>query len=207
VKPPPFSSEQLSDAGIETDPRHWTIRLGFEDGREFDYYVSSAEKERISSIIWSKTFDFFVFETDTKCVAVNRAKINYAHFLFDIGVIQKDEEEEPERVVVNFIRKREPVEFDVEPDTVDSKDDDTGSNSQLQNMFLYIDGTEADEDEILWFDDIDGERVYIRSKQVLSIEIPLLCCRPDLWRTYLDNLEDTDTKEEKAQIENERDGQ
>lgn len=207
VKPPPFSNEQLSDAGIEADPRHWTVSFGFDDGREFNYYISSGEKERISSIIWSKTFDFFVFDTNTKRVAVNRAKINYAHFLFDIGVIQEHEVQETEQVVINFIGNKEAVKFDVEPDTVDLGKDDAGFNSQIQNMFFYIEGNEADEDEILWFDDVDGERVYVRSKQVLSIEVPLLCCEPELWRNYLENLDDTDTEEETTRSENEGNGQ
>lgn len=195
---PPLSRELLAEAGIEADPRQWTLRIGFEDGREVDYWVSAAEKERVSSIIWDATFDFFAFDTDTKRVAANRSKINYAHFLFDLGVIRKEQEEESYKVVVNFVGTKESVVYGVEPDDADSEEDGEGFRSQLQNLFFDMDGRDADDDEIVWFDDEDGERVYLRTKQILFMEVPLLCCEPALWRSYLDNLDDSEEAAEQT---------
>lgn len=188
----PTSSKEFLAAGINTDPRHWTVRVGFHDGREFDYDVSTSDKERISSIIWSRTFDFLVFNTGTKKVAINRTRINYVNFLFDVGTVDEPEITEPEEVVVNFIDSASSVRFEAEPDTLDADSDDTGRESQLQNLFFHIDGLSANEDEVLWFDDVDGERVYLRTQQILSLEVPLLCCEPALFRNYLEHLEESE---------------
>jgi transcriptional regulator with XRE-family HTH domain len=79
---PQLSEEKFLAAGIDPDPRHWTIKVGFEDGREFFYRVSGTDKERISSIIWNATFDFIVFDTRDRRVAINRSAINYCNFSF-----------------------------------------------------------------------------------------------------------------------------
>jgi transcriptional regulator with XRE-family HTH domain len=192
---PPISPDVLRKAGIQSDPSQWTLRLGFEDGREFNYAISAAEKERVSSIIWNATFDFFVFDADTKRVAANRSKINYAHFLFGFGVAEEEKELESFDLIANFIGSKDAIKFGVDPDDVAVENDDEGFGSQLQNMFFSIEGLDADDDNVIWFDDEDGERVYLRTRQILLIELPLLCCEPALWKSHVDNSDDNDTEE------------
>ena len=137
--------------------------------------------------------DFFVFDAESKRIAVNRTKMNYCQFLFDVaGVIDTKEQEGKSEVVVHFADTKEPVRFEAEPDTSEMLEDEEGSRSQLQNLFLDVEGASAESEQLLWFDDVDGERVYIRAKQVLSIEVPLICCEPALWRNYLDHFEESD---------------
>ena len=192
---PPIPDQTFLDAGIDPDPRQWTIKIGFEGGREFFYRVSASEKERVSSIIWNSTFDFIVFDTRDKRVAINRTAVNYCNFLFDIGLVETKIEKAEYSVVVHFLRTSEPVKFSVDPDETKAEEDDEGFSSQLQNLFFYLDGGSATEDEILWFDDVDDERVFLRAKQILALETPLLCCEPELWRSYMDNWEDDEEDE------------
>lgn len=199
---PEFVDGQYLKAGIDTDPRHWTIKMGFHDGREFLYAVSATEKERISSIVWNASFDFLVFDTKNTRVAVRRDNITFCNFLFDLNLIEQEEKDEVQAVVVHFVESQTPVRFEVEPDDIEAEDDEDGFRSQLQNLFFYIEATSADEDEVLWFDDMDNERVYVRTKQLLSLEVPLLCCEPRLWRSHLENLDgDASGAEANSQVQ------
>jgi len=208
IATPPLHSEQMAKAGIETYPIQWTLRIGFEGDREFDYSVSAAEKERVSSILRKETFDFVVFDTDTKRIAANRTKINYANFLFDPAGMEEEKEENLDsyNVTVIFAGNKEPVKFGVEPDDLDVNKDDQGFRSQFQRLFIYLEGYSVDEDEILWFDDEDAEQVLIRAKQVLLIEAPLLCCEPELWRSHIENFDEdvSDSKENHVEKSNVR---
>jgi len=195
----PVSDEAFLGAGIDPDPSHWTVKLGLAGGKEFFFSVSSKEKERISSIIWAPPadFDFVVFNTLTHTVVINRTQINYCNFLFDFGVQPKRENSDFD-VVVHFIGTEKPERFGVEPDQKAALEDDQGWSSQLQRLLIDLDGKSADDDDILYFDDEDGERVYLRSKRLLCLEVPLLCCEPDLWRAYMESEDDDE------RVQNER---
>lgn len=186
------SDSAFLEAGIDPDPSHWTVKVGLVGGKEFFFSVSSKEKERISSTIWAPPsgFDFIVFNTLTHSVAINRTMINYCNFLFDFGVVEPMKEGVDYNVIVHFIGTKEPERFGVEPDQKDRLEDEQGWSSQLQGLLIDIDGKSADEDDILYFDDEDGERVFLRSKQILCLEVPLLCCEPQLWRAYMDSEDD-----------------
>ena len=175
-------------AGIQTDPRQWTIRIGFQGDREFDFPISAAEKKRLWSIASNEKPGFLVFNSDTKCVAANQSRINYTHFLFDPSSVKHEQEKDYQHdVVVHFVGNNEPAKFGVYPDYQDIVDDNSGSGSQLQRMLIELDANEAD-DEVVFFDDEDTERVFLRTRQLLLVEVPLVCCEPALWKNGIDNL-------------------
>ena len=186
---PKWASKEFLEAGIDPDPRHWTLKLGLRNGEHFLYRVSSEEKERVAEIVWHRHFNFVVFDTKAKRIAIRHEEINFCQFLFDIGgVAEKDESEDSFNLEVHFI-SGEPITFGVEPDQVERSKDEGGRSAQLQNIFFELE-SDIGEDDIIWFDDEDAERVYIRRKQLLRIELPLLCCEPALWGNSLENIEE-----------------
>ena len=94
---------------------------------------------------------------------------------------------------------REPiVAFGVDPDENSQEEDDEGSSSQLQGLFFYLE-LGLEEDEVVSFDDIDGETVYIRPTEVLAIEVPLVCVEPELRKAEFEGyLEDNETEKASA---------
>jgi hypothetical protein len=107
--------------------------------------------------------------------------------MFDMHIIDPvKEDDDAFEMTVHLISSPEPIKFGLEPDEVKSEDDDEGFNSQLQNLFFDLDS--AEDEEIIWFDDEDAERVYINVKHVLLLEVPLICCEPDLLRKSFDGL-------------------
>jgi hypothetical protein len=176
-------------AGIDPDPRHWTIRFFMFDGREFDFEISGQEKDRLESIVSNAHKGFIVFDSRKSRVAINGNRIAACNIMFDMHVLEHvEDEEETFNMMVHLISSPKPVKFGLEPDNVKPEDDDKGFNSQLQNLFFYLEV--AQDDEIVWFDDQDAERVYINANHVLLLEVPLICCEPDLWEKSIDSDDD-----------------
>lgn len=191
------TDQLLSEAGIDPDPRQWTIKFFMHDGREFFYRVASTEKDRLESIVSDFDKSFLVFNSQSKCVAINNKKIGACQFLYDLHFPDNpDEEEDKFELELQLISSKDPITFDLEPDTSKPEEDDVGLQSQLQLLFIYLDG--ADENEVVWFDDVDGERVYIRASEVLSIEVPLVCCEPALWKKSLEQCTEERNADENA---------
>jgi transcriptional regulator with XRE-family HTH domain len=193
-KPPAWAPRDLLDAGIDPDPRHWTIKCGLRDGKTILYRVSSREKERISEILWRGDFRFVVFDTQDKRVAIRCDGINFCQFLFDLNLVADDESEEHFSLDAYFLDGGTTT-FNVEPDTVEMSKDDDGFCSQLQRIFMLLE-SDSDDDGVILFDDEDGERVYIRRKQLLRLELPLRCCEPALWDNSVESFDESASQNE-----------
>lgn len=182
--------EKMLDVGIDPDPRHWTLKVFAFDGRVFLYFVPSEEKKRLESIFASDVNEIVVFSTISHQVALNPKKIAAVQFLFDIGIVEPlDDEDDRYHLKLHLVGASEPILFGVEPDERRLDEDEDGSSSQLQNLFTELDM--GLEDQVVYFDDEDAERVYIRPKEMLAIEVPLICCEPDLWDAHFNGyLED-----------------
>ena len=184
---------KLLAAGLDPDPNYWTVKFFASDGRLFEYVVPSDEKDRLEKIVGrsSRSTDgMFVFTTSTQWVALNRTKIAATQFLFDRGLVIEDDEEDNLELKLHLIGAGQPIVFGVEPDTHSVDDDEQGSCSQLQRLFLELEM--ASENEIVDFYDEDGERIYVETAEVLAIEVPLVCCEPALWNAQIEGQTEDD---------------
>jgi hypothetical protein len=191
--------KKLADAGIDSDPCVWTIKLFMFDGRVFLYGISSSDKDRLESIVTSSDKKFLVFNSKDKAVAVNRTKVAACQFLFDSPLAKYSESEEQDyKLRLHLISGSSPLLFDLEPDTKTPEKDGEGFEAQLQYLLMNIDGADEADDESFWFDDADGERVYMRSHEVMLIEVPLVCCEPSLWEKSLESFAEEEAQSEKS---------
>lgn len=188
VKPTKFL-----EAGLDPDPKYWTVRFFAFDGRVFEYEISGDEKDRLEKIFGDAGSSTAVFTTRSQCVALNPSKVAATHFLWEGYDLSKEEDEDDRcRLKLHLIGTGEPVTFDVEPDQRLMDEDEDGFSSQLQRFFFQL---ETGLDDVVLFDDEDGERVYIRPTEVLAIEVPLICCEPALWNAHMEGLaEDEETE-------------
>jgi transcriptional regulator with XRE-family HTH domain len=178
------------EAGIDPDPRFWTIKVGLRGGETILYSVSSREKERVSRVVWGGRFGFVVFDSHHKRVAIRCEGINFCQFLFDASVTEDSEPEENLSLEAFFLDGKA-MTFGIDPDTVRLEKDDGGLGAQLQNIFFELDGDPGD-DGVIWFDDEDAERVLISKKQLLRVEVPLFCCDPALWDSSVESFEEAE---------------
>jgi putative transcriptional regulator len=185
--------KKFVEAGLDPDPKYWTARFIAADGRVFEYEVPSDEKDRLKKIFSHAGSTAAVFTTRSQCVALNPRKVAAAHFLWEgYDLTQEEDEDDSCRLKLHLIGTGEPVVFDVKPDQRLMGEDEDGSSSQLQRLFFEL---ESGLDDVVLFDDEDGERVYIRPTEVLAIEVPLFCCEPSLWNAHMEGL----TEDEEAE--------
>lgn len=192
--------EQFVEAGIDPDPVVWTVKLFAHDGRVFLYQVASDEKARLQQLVSNGDGRFVVFTSETHRVALNLKKFVATQFLFDPPDVAEEINEKPEKLELSLhpIASKDPIAFGVDPDENSQEEDDEGSSSQLQGLFFYLE-LGLEEDEVVSFDDIDGETVYIRPTEVLAIEVPLVCVEPELRKAEFEGyLEDNETEKASA---------
>jgi transcriptional regulator with XRE-family HTH domain len=170
---------RFEDGRIDSDPRAWTVKFFTHDGRVFLYGISSDEKSRLEKIVSHSADRAVVFAATTHWVAVNQSKIAATQFLFDLNAVDDEEHDDEIELRLHLIGAKEPVVFGIEPDTQTLEEADHGSSAQMQRMFLQLEM--QDDDNVVFFDDQDGERVYLRSTEILIVEVPIGCCEPALW--------------------------
>jgi transcriptional regulator with XRE-family HTH domain len=167
------------ELAVDLDPRIWTAKFFTFDGREYQFELSSFDQQRLESTIGSSDKRFFIFNSQSKSVAVNISKLAACQFLFDPPFTKRSENEDISYVLkLHLASAQQPLSFELTPDTKTPEEDEDGFASQLGMLFIRLDG--ADDDEILWFDDADEERVYVRSNELVLVEAPLECRQPSL---------------------------
>jgi transcriptional regulator with XRE-family HTH domain len=197
-----LSHSKLTDAGIDPDPNHWTAKLFAHDGRVFLYRIASDEKDRLEKIFGRVDNGMVAFATMTHWVAVNRAKVAAAQFLFDRGLLPEEDASERPELKLHLISAEEPITFGVVPDDRALDEDEDGASSQLQRMFFELEM--GLEDQVVLFDDEDNERVYIRPTEILALEVPIECCEPALWNAQMEGeTEDEEVERKSAHLSGE----
>lgn len=171
--------EKLSERPVfDPDPRTWTVSFQLKSGVERDLVVNSHDKNRIVGWLNSDEEEslqrgFLLFDSGARRYAINTDSILFIQFLFDLGV-EEDMDEPPEgrfELEVFFMNSSQPKLFSVEPDSASLEEDDPDeSRVQLQDLFFWA---ESGAERWLRFDDVDGETVYLRTKDVAMISAPL----------------------------------
>jgi len=192
------------ELAVDLDPRIWTVKFFIFDGREFAFEVSSFDMRRLESIVSESNKTFLVFSSRDRSVAVNRTKLAACQFLFDSPSVKGPESENDSYALhLHLVSSKKPLSFDVEPDTKPAEHDEEGFASQLQHLFIDLDGVDQDDDEVVLFDDVDGERVYVRSRELLLVEAPLECCEPSLFDKSMEGHDEEDNSAKQSNPESE----
>lgn len=188
--------DRLGDAGIDADAVVWRVQFILKSGAKCEFDITGIDRPRIENAIRNgqRTPGIITFRNETHLVGVDPHALVFARFLFDAPSPFEDEEETgPSYNVRLWIdATAEPFDIEVDPDLVKmgtAEEERDDSNAQLQN-FIYLAEMGADPDDMLWFEDGDGEMTYLRSGSIQAMEVPLNTINPDL-RRALTEEEDT----------------
>ena len=185
--------EQLEAVGMDTDPLHWTFRYCLKGRVEGAVAVSGRDKRRLCSAVQSLTCDaseFVVFDGDGERIVLNLKHLELCRFLFERADNVNDEEDGncTQQLRLFLAGDKEPHGFEVEPDDkkidinlADSKDE---PGAQTQTLLHAIEGAHGN-DQVLSFEDIDGERIFFRRESVALMTVPLICVEPALLYTVV----------------------
>lgn len=181
-------NQEVTEAGVDPDPRAWSVVCLLRGGAEFIAEISSSDRRRLRQWLSANDEDqgFFVCTARGVRVLFNLGHLLQAHFLFEAGPalegIERDKVEtsdlnEPVRVFLSD--RAEPLCFRIEGEyrtSSEKEDDDLG---ELEALCMSAElGFESG--EFLYFTDEDGEEVWLRAADVALIEIPLWAMHPEL---------------------------
>lgn len=167
------------DAGVDLDPRLWTLKLLLRGHSEPLFYrISSRQKRRIAAVLNADSEDpdspqLYAFEGHSSAALVNLDNVVFAHILYDMFAEPEPVEDGP--VSVYLAGRSEPLIFDVESDEgTPGSEDDCGQfrNLLLSELFGLGRGSR------LTFIDCDGEQVFIRAEELALMDIPLWIVKP-----------------------------
>jgi transcriptional regulator with XRE-family HTH domain len=175
------TEEELLEAGIETDPSHWTARVLMRGGDPNDpmlFHINVNDKNRVVRYYLNapltlaerdaENAQFFVFDAGDRTVAINMEHVIFWQNLFDpgIGIIEEEETEEVPGVNVYLAGIREPMEFAVDQDVV--KDDEEEGRFRL--LLCDLDSN-PEKDSFISFMDEDGEFAHFHVGEIAVIEV------------------------------------
>lgn len=171
----PDMLRKLDEGGVDADPYDWSITVRMRGGARATYSISSAERLRLRRNLESVDDDhpFFVFASGNREVMLNLTHLVYLHETFEAGNTTRLEDgrndDKASAVRVFLSISDEPLDFDVEADGTDPDDsDDIGP-------FRFIIGmaqTLVEPHDFFHFEDVDGESVFLRAREVALMEIP-----------------------------------
>lgn len=160
--------QDLAKVGIDADSATWTVILRMRSGLKRQYLVSSMDAERLQTCISNSGKGFMSFDSNDAEVVVGLDHMLSAHFLWDGPGIRDPLSEEQAPVIRVWFHHPEPVAYEVEYEEESAPDQEMG---QIRDFLFGLDlGLDFEEEPFASFDDIDGERVYLRLADVEILE-------------------------------------
>lgn len=195
---------KVREAGIEPDPRAWTLKMGMRGYDEPFFFrnVLGREKERVFSEIQSEEASFMkfvVFDSESHRVAVNVAELSHCHFLFDAfrqEEVELDNEsqevtesgEDDYTAKVFMVGGGPPLIVELEPD--DPFDEESDEDMPECCGAFYDLDTACGHSKRIFLTDENGEQVAIRAGNLAVFMVSLNVLTP--YSTEADEDEDED---------------
>ena len=183
--------EEMEHAGIDMDPKMWTLKFRLRGGTQGMLSISGLEQKRLWNLFQNPDKDgFIVFDATAKRIALSPKHLLFWQFLFDPPYVSTEPEKEPDVLSAFFADSKEPLNFEVDADEDElGRDDNDGSQAQLQGLLFTLELHGGVEDMIVSFEDVDGERAFFRCTDLSMIEIPLWAVEPALDREDEEDIE------------------
>ncbi len=175
-------SRELEAAGLDMEPEVWTVKFRLRGGAEGAFRISGPEVNRLNSILQDDAeVGFVVLPSVDRQYALNVKHLVFCQLLFDRPSIEVEASPEKSFEVLFYLAdQRDPLRFEVEPDTslLEQEEDPEPLSVQLQDLFYYA---EAGADRRrMSFVDLDGERAFFRSDDVSMFSVPLWLIEPNV---------------------------
>ncbi len=180
--------EPMEEADIDMEGVAWFFKYRLRGNTNGILPISSKDKERLwGAVQRTDSSTFVLFDSEHRRILLNLDHLIFCHFLFDAP---KEDEDEQDELVVFLADGGEELRFEVEPE--DAPTDASEDMGDLHHMMYMAENLPERDSYAFHFIDVDGETVFLPSKDVAMIQIPLWAVEPEL----LDNEEDESTLSE-----------
>lgn len=178
---------RVAATGVEADSRYWIFRVQLRGQADvLDFCVEPDEKRRLFGAVQSESGDdeelsFVVFDTKNERIGLNLAHCLYCHFIYEAWEMGSSDENDGDEeaasdVQAYFADLLTPVRFSADMDRGQPGDEDDAGC--FRTIFFYLE-TNVERDQRFYFEDADGEDVFIRAADLALLKVPLWVVDPD----------------------------
>jgi transcriptional regulator with XRE-family HTH domain len=164
---------RLAKAGLDTEPAPASFQVQLRSGDAFDFVLSGPERRRVWSVLEDATKAFVVFDAGPDRVALAVPHVLGWSFRqparyhdtggADLSIYLRD--------------RKDPLAFDVAPDTASIFDDAEEPAAQLQDVFFQLDSGSV---PLVTFVDETATEFFVRTPEILLVRAPLDLVEPTL---------------------------
>lgn len=181
--------DQVETTGVEFDGAEHCLKIWMRGHTEPIFFpLLAGEKRRVFRVVQDESTDadtasFMVFDSADKRIAINLAEVFACQFLFEplwtVDDRDSSKVSEPlngEEVFVYQSGSETPIRFTPEVDMGNPNDE--GDEGYFGNIFWTLEMSPAQTDRV-FFQDEDGESVFIRLGSLALLSVPLWVMDPD----------------------------
>ncbi len=169
---------KMEEAHIDMDPRIWIFKYELRGGAKGALVISGIDKKRLFRLIQMRDnlSPFVIFDSEERRVALNLNHLLFCHFLYEPPNVNMEKEEELSGLRIILSTHKSPYLFDIDPDEDSGPDEE--DEGQLKDLLYDIESS-VEENDVLGFEDADGEMALFRAMDVALIEVPLWAIHPE----------------------------
>jgi len=177
----PQNAQKFNAIGIDTEVMHTALSCCLKGGFKDIFSICGIERQRLWDLIQSDGDKFIIFNSQSRCIGINRDALLYCHFLDELNEMPESSRESDSEIEIYFIGESGAEKFSADFDESynDSEDSSFLDEGQLRNLIARLELWEED-DGVLSFMDGDGEIVFFDPRKVAVISLPLMYMYPEL---------------------------
>jgi transcriptional regulator with XRE-family HTH domain len=165
--------ERLAKAGLDTDPARVSLKVQLRGKNALDFVLSGPERRRVWTVLEDAAKPFVVFDA-----GLDRVALAVPHVLgWSFTTPARYEDAGSAGLSIYLTDRKEPLVFDVNPDTASIFDDAEEPTAQLQDVFFHLDS--GDLPFINFVDEVETE-VFVRTREIALVLAPLDLVEPSM---------------------------
>jgi len=172
---------QIASAGLDIDPRNWAFRIALCNGYQADLPIDGPDQRSLLSNVQTDK-GFLVFNSGEHRYAINTDHLDFCHFLYDVGAVERtDNASEEATAEIYFANRLQPtvLELGIAESGGSERDYDNEEPNQFDLLFMSLDGSN-DFDGMMGIEDEDGEYAFFRPSSVAMLKVSLLAIEPNV---------------------------
>jgi transcriptional regulator with XRE-family HTH domain len=178
------STAVMEKAGLDVEPEVWFLKVWLRSHTNAEIFpISGIEQKRLWSLLQEeKAFGFAIFDSEGERIAINPRHLLVWQLLWESSLgVRNSHEQKFAGLVVLLSDRTEPLEFEIgEDDAEFGPEENEGRGTQFQRLFVDLETWDLESDNVVSFEDNDGEEVFLRTSDVKLLRVPLSAVEPKL---------------------------
>jgi hypothetical protein len=190
------STGVMEKAGLDVEPEVWFLEVWLRSQATAEVFpISGIEQKRLWSLLQEdRPLGFAVFDSEGDRIAINPRHLLVWHLHWESSLGPRYSSDQKFAGLTVFLSDRnKPLQFEIGEDDVEfGPEENEGRATQFQRLFVNLETCDLQSENIVSFEDINGEEVFLRCSDVKLLRVPLSAVEPKLAEAEMQDLESED---------------